>query len=322
MISAATRTSGDQLSEAGQDYPANIRQEYLQLPENLPERVRRLAVRVAGSGDPFNQALRVQQYLRETYPYDLNTPPPAPERDVVDSFLFDQQQGFCSHYASAMAVMLRVQGIPTRVVTGYATGSYDTTRGAYRVTEDAVHAWVEVYFPGIGWVEFEPTAARAVFVYPQSSPQVAMGQPVPELDPVKENQLAEAATAVLVGLGMLALLAAPFVLLRTFSVRRAMPTAQQASQLYRQMRQAFVWAGFGAAPSVTPEEYVQQHSGRIAPYALLFKALRQATALYQQAIYSNHTPEQAHVRSTTELWRSSFSQWLKLWFKTHWNKKP
>jgi transglutaminase-like putative cysteine protease len=313
VISAATRASGNQLAEAGQEYPPAIRATYLQVTDNLPQRVSVLAARVAGSGTPFQQVLRVQDFLRENYPYDLDTPLAPEGRDVVDVFLFDQQKGFCSHYASAMVIMLRVQGIPARVVAGYATGNYDSNRSAYRVPEDAVHAWVEVYFPGIGWVEFEPTAARSVFVYSQSSPMAGEFQPAPALDPVGSGSMPLPVLLALVIGAALALLVAPFALLRLFSMRRALPAGQQAEGLYRQIRRALAWAGIRDGASVTPDEFLQRHSGQIAPYSLLLKALRQATGLYQQATFSNHPPEPAHVQSALALWRQSFSQWLKLW---------
>lgn len=319
VISVATRAGGFQLAAAGQEYPPAIRVEYLQLPDSLPARVRSLAARVAGSGAPFDQAMRIQEYLRANYPYDLKTPPPPEGRDVVDNFLFDVQQGFCSHYASAMVVMLRAQGIPSRVAAGYATGNFDTERYAYRVTQEAVHAWVEVYFPGIGWVEFEPTAARAPFVYPQTDLAAGALQPAPALQPKGEGGLPQPVVLAMTLLVVLALLAAPLTLLRLFALRRALPSVQVDS-LYRQMRRALAWAGITAAASVTPEEFLLRSSGQIAPYAGLVNALRQATSLYQQAIYSDHPPEASRVLSTFSLWRQSFHEWLKLWLRSRFKR--
>jgi hypothetical protein len=84
----------------------------------------------------------------------------------VDYFPFEALGGTCAYFASAMAVMLRTQGVPARVVSGYAMGEYDYSRGAYRVSVNAAHAWVQVYFPDYGWVEFEPTPAQRIFEYP------------------------------------------------------------------------------------------------------------------------------------------------------------
>ena len=152
-----------QMRKAGADYPAAITA-YLQLPKSLPPRVRQLAKNIVGDAStPYDMAERIQDYLRITYTYKLDVPPPPPGRDAVDYFLFEAPGGFCTYYASAMAVMLRAEGVPARVVTGFAMGEYDYTHNAYRVTLSASHAWVEVYFPHLGWVEFEPTSALETF---------------------------------------------------------------------------------------------------------------------------------------------------------------
>lgn len=80
--------------------------------------------------------------------------------------LFDIRQGYCDYYASAMAVMARALGIPARVVSGYAQGEW-MPDGRYRVRQRDAHTWVEIYFPGFGWVEFEPTAAQPSILRPQ-----------------------------------------------------------------------------------------------------------------------------------------------------------
>ncbi len=94
----------------------------------------------------------------------------APEGvDPVHYTLFDIQEGYCNYYAAAMAVMLRSQGVPTRVVSGYALGEYDEATSSYRVRSSNLHTWVESYFPGYGWIQFEPTASIPVFERPESS---------------------------------------------------------------------------------------------------------------------------------------------------------
>ena len=145
-----------QMRNAGTDYPAGITATYLQLPKGLPQRVRDLAKRIVGEGvSPYDMAERIQDYLRITYAYKLDVAPPPTGHDAVDYFLFEAPGGFCTYYASAMAVMLRAEGVPARVVTGFAMGEYDYTHNAYRVPQSAAHAWVEVYFPGLGWVELQ-----------------------------------------------------------------------------------------------------------------------------------------------------------------------
>jgi hypothetical protein len=111
----------------------------------------------AEADTPYTRALALEAYLR-SFPYDLEVAKPPEGRDVVDYFLFDLQRGYCDYFASAMVVMARSVGIPARLAVGYAMGSYDFQQGAYVVTEKDAHAWPELYFPGYGWIPFEPTS--------------------------------------------------------------------------------------------------------------------------------------------------------------------
>ncbi|MEX2047762.1 MAG: transglutaminaseTgpA domain-containing protein [Chloroflexota bacterium] len=150
------------LRRASDVYPDYIRQKYLQLPSTLPQRVRDLAHRVAGEqGDAYDKAEVIESFLRTTYRYAPTVRAPPPGRDPVDFFLFDLKEDFCEYFASAMVVMLREVGVPARIVEGYATGTLDPTTGKFQVKELDAHAWVEVYFPLYGWIEFEPTPSQA-----------------------------------------------------------------------------------------------------------------------------------------------------------------
>lgn len=317
VISQATRVTANQLASVQAIYPEAIAREYLQLPEGFPARVRMLARRLAGAADPqYQKVLQIQAYLRENFPYDLSVTPAPANRDVVDYFLFDQQRGFCSHYATAMAVMLRSVDVPARVVTGYAMGDYDRERGAYRVPLSAAHAWVEVYFPGYGWVEFEPTAYRAPIEYPQES--AAFSGTPPTLDvavtPISRSQ---PYLVVLVVIAVIGLLALPFWLLHMFSVTRQAP-ALQVDLLYYRIRRALTWAGLSAVPSVTPDEFLAQYGERLDRYNQLQRALRQATQLYRETVYSPHPPDAVRVRIASQLWRQSLGEWLVLWLRAWW----
>ena len=150
----------DELRLASTDYPEEIRARYLALPYSVPERVHRLAIEItAGRSLPYNKVKAIERYLRTNYPYDLEVPAPPPDRDVADYFLFDLKKGYCDYYATAMVVLARASGVPARFVSGYGPGTYDAPDAQYIVREKDAHSWVEVYFPKIGWVEFEPTAS-------------------------------------------------------------------------------------------------------------------------------------------------------------------
>ena len=158
--SMSIATEGE-LRAAGTDYPQWILNRYLVLPDTVPERVLSLARDMtATEATPYDRAEAIESYLR-TYPYSLDVPKPPVNRDPVDYFLFELQTGYCDYYATAMVVMSRAAGLPARIVMGYSSGYYDSYQAEYVVTENNAHAWAEIYFPGYGWVEFEPTAGQA-----------------------------------------------------------------------------------------------------------------------------------------------------------------
>ncbi|HUE97842.1 MAG TPA: transglutaminase-like domain-containing protein, partial [Anaerolineales bacterium] len=154
------RVTVDELRAAPTEYPDAIRERYLKLPGSVPERVHQLAREITdGRPNPYDKAKAIEAYLR-TYPYDLEVPAPPEDQDVADHFLFDLKKGYCDYYATAMVVLARASGLPARFVSGYSSGSYDAANAGYVVRELNAHSWAEVYFPEIGWVEFEPTAAE------------------------------------------------------------------------------------------------------------------------------------------------------------------
>ncbi|MDR7483233.1 MAG: transglutaminaseTgpA domain-containing protein [Armatimonadota bacterium] len=137
--------------------PAFITRRYLQLPA-LPARVFALARRLTdGQPTQYDRVMAVNRYLWQHYAYDLTIPPQRRPGDAVDYFLFEERRGYCEQFASAMVVLLRAAGIPARLVTGYTPGTLNPVTGLLEVRNSDAHAWVEVYFPRIGWVEFEPT---------------------------------------------------------------------------------------------------------------------------------------------------------------------
>lgn len=151
----------DELRNASTEYPEEIRDRYLQLPGELPGRVVQLAKQIAREKPtPYDKAKAIESYLRTNYPYDLEVPAPPGDEDVADYFIFELRRGYCDYYATAMVVMARANGLPSRFVSGYASGSYDAPNARYRVRELDAHSWPEIYFPGIGWIEFEPTASQ------------------------------------------------------------------------------------------------------------------------------------------------------------------
>ena len=170
VVSSLTDVTERALREASVDYPLEITDRYLQLPPDFSPRVAQLALEVSGSPDDsvYDRAKRVERFLRG-YEYDEAIEAPGPTDDPLEYFLFEIQRGYCDYYASAMATMLRSLGIPARTVSGYAEGFYDEETGYFVITERDAHTWVEVYFPGYGWIEFEPTAGETALERPSGA---------------------------------------------------------------------------------------------------------------------------------------------------------
>ena len=161
----------DQSSAAVQGIP----EDFTRIPGNVPDIVRATADTVAGTGTPYQKAMAIQKYLRSAaFTYSLQSPVQGGYDgnglSVLADFL-EQKSGYCIHYASAMAVMARLEGIPSRIAVGYApgrlTGATVSVAGQgalpeYEVDARDAHAWPELYFQGLGWVPFEPTPSRGV----------------------------------------------------------------------------------------------------------------------------------------------------------------
>src|SRR6201987_6117137 len=131
-------------------------QEYLQMPP-LDPRIPELAQRITRSaGNSFDQAAALERYLMTNFGYTLELPR-VPPPDPLADFLFARKRGHCEYFASSMAIMLRTLGIPSRVVNGFRTTEFNDLTGNYVVRASSAHSWVEAYFPGQGWVSFDPT---------------------------------------------------------------------------------------------------------------------------------------------------------------------
>src|SRR5229473_3307870 len=148
----------DKLRAASTDYPEQISATYLQLPA-LDPRIPALAREItARARTPFDKTILIESYLRSRFSYTLNLTG-KPGDDPLPHFLFETRAGHCEYFASAMAIMLRTLGIPSREVNGFLPGEYNELGGDYIVRASDAHSWVEVYFPGVDWQTFDPTPA-------------------------------------------------------------------------------------------------------------------------------------------------------------------
>jgi protein-glutamine gamma-glutamyltransferase len=152
--------SASELRTAPSEYPPAVLLSYLQLP-HLDPRIARLAEQVTVlQVNDYDKAAAIERYLRTNFRYTLQLPPVS-QRDPLSSFLFTRKQGHCEYFASAMAVMLRTLHIPSRVVNGFRTGEFNDLTSQYVIRASNAHSWVEVYFPGYGWIDFDPTPSVA-----------------------------------------------------------------------------------------------------------------------------------------------------------------
>ncbi len=130
---------------------------FLELPESTTRRTIDLAAELRAEST-YDTILAYERWLEANTEYDLDAPVPAEGTDAVDDFLFESQRGFCEQIASTLTIMLRSQGVPARLATGYVPGERDRVSGVWKVRASDAHAWVEVWFPQTGWQAFDPTA--------------------------------------------------------------------------------------------------------------------------------------------------------------------
>jgi len=151
-----------ELQGAGQDYPDWVTKKYLQLPPDFSPRIKALAAQITNLNDtPYDKAQAITQYLRTEITYAPAISFPENVTDPLEYFLLVGKQGFCNYSASAEVVMLRSVGVPARLAVGFAQGELNPEKTFYTVRERDAHAWPEVYFPGYGWIQFEPTGNQA-----------------------------------------------------------------------------------------------------------------------------------------------------------------
>ncbi len=151
-----------QLRKTSEEYPGWVTDLYLQLPQDFSEKISDLALEITQEyTNPFDKTIAITRYLRTTINYNEQIPDPPEESDLIEWFLFEHKEGFCNYYATAEVLMLRSIGIPARIVFGYAQGEPQNEEETnFIVRREQSHAWPEVYFEGIGWIEFEPTTIQ------------------------------------------------------------------------------------------------------------------------------------------------------------------
>ncbi|MEW6060289.1 MAG: transglutaminaseTgpA domain-containing protein [Actinomycetota bacterium] len=250
---------------------------YTQLPSDLPERDIRLARRItAGASTTYDRVMAVQQWLQRNTTYNLDIPRDPPGVAAVDEFLFVRRQGFCEHIASGMAVLLRAVGVPTRFVTGYGPGERNLLTGYFEVREADAHAWIEVLYPGVGWIPYDPT-----FGVPPAAPGLGGRFIVPEVlraigrfaanvvpEPVKRLARVVASAFVwsarnifaawpIAGGALLALVLSGLLLKRRRLARGHGPPLRGTAKAFADLGRTMTSRGHARRPQQTPGEYLR-----------------------------------------------------------------
>ncbi len=191
------------LRNVSEEDPEEIKEYYLQLPDDLPTRISELANEIVrNDSNRYDKVKRIENYFSLAgYRYETtNVPFPEYGQDYVDQFLFETKQGYCDNFSTSMVVLLRTLDIPARWVKGFTQGDRIETledgRHLYEITNANAHSWVEVYFPEVGWVPFEPTRGYNHAFDFTFDTDVQLDQEVPQEDvvvnePEIEETLAE-----------------------------------------------------------------------------------------------------------------------------------
>ena len=312
-------------------YPAWITARYLPLPASLPSRVSALARELTRNAPtPYDKARALETYLR-TYKYQLDLPAPPQNRDLVDTFLFELQKGYCDYYASALVVMARSIGIPARLAVGYTRGTYDSTDGKFIVTEKNAHTWAEIYFVGIGWVIFEPTAAQAEIDRAATGEESHLGtMPAPEGDVQDSTQRWDVTRGVrwlsAIALSGILLLGVWWILEAAYL--RWLPPSKLAAHLFNRLY------GYGPRLGAPPQRgetasefatklerlvtHIYEQSGRSKNLSELSIDLWKLRQFYLRAIFSSQPLTRVEKTELLHLWpgvRRQLRQagWLFFW---------
>lgn len=306
---------------------------YLQLPQGLDPRIKALAQQLtASSTTMYDKAQALESYFH-TFTYDVNVQLPS-GMEGVSWFLFDSgHRGFCNYFATSMAVMARLLGMPARVVAGYTNGQLDATHHQQVIRGTDAHLWTQIYFAGYGWINFEPSAGFSTFSRPlasQFSSGSSGGSPGSNggsntVAPVKPhgatgnslsggNNSGQASSSVGlqasqqagIAVGALVLLILFCLILFSIWWRRLFRSYRLSAQIYGRICLLAAWAGISLEPSQTPYEYINSVA-EVTPQDAT--VLQRFGDIYVREIWADpdsadHPRRTGEVNELSSLWRS------------------
>ena len=317
---------------------------YLQTPTDLPPSVHNTAVQwTRGTTNVYDAMKKLEAHLSDPtqFTYSVNNPPVPGNVDAV-AWLLQTHQGYCTYYASAMAIMARLLGVPARVVNGFSQGHYDSQRKVWVVDGKDAHSWVQVYFPGSGWVNFDPTPGFSLNGSPATQPNQAPGQNRP---PIKPNPTstsghqktgsqhtpapgsisgtgtssldAQARQNLFLGLSLLILCASiiffAFALFKWYNAYWLNAAATVASTMFWRVCRLGSWIGLPPKGSQTPYEYNRVLSRRFPRAAA---PLRRVTDLFVRERWAapDELPGAAEEQALQKLWPHLRNTFLRALF--------
>ncbi len=256
--------------------PSEVDRLYVQSGGATP-RVAALAAQVAGDAPTTYDAIRaLESWLGSNTKYTLDIPPLPEGADTVEQYLFVDKRGFCMQIASSLTVMLRSLGVPARLVTGFAPGEESLLGGDFTVRGSDAHAWVEVWFPGVGWQGFDPTANVPLAGEYSNSTASRLWRLVQRLLPV----------LLAIGLLIAAALGVAALVRRR---RRPRPVRPWVSRFFASVEKEGAKRGRARAPSETPATYVRALGETVLPHPELDVVGEVVSA----AAYSGAEPSEA-----------------------------
>ncbi|MGH2555415.1 MAG: transglutaminase TgpA family protein [Actinomycetota bacterium] len=317
VVSRMPGATPDMLRSAGQQIPPGLVERYTQLPADLPPRVVQLAHRIT---DPhpnvFDKVAAVERWLHAHTRYQLDVPPDPEGISAVDWFLFERRTGLCEHIASAMAVLLRAVGIPTRFVVGFGPGERNVLTGYFDVRQSDAHGWIEVYYHNVAWMQYDPTfgvppaaSESGWFVGPELLRAVGrfLAWVTPDALQTAGRRLASAlasGAAVIVrwwpGVAALALAGALLWGWARARHRRRLrgPPPTGAAAAFESMCRSFEARGRPRAPSATPSEHLV---GLLAADALARAEradLELVVRTFERARFAGQSPDDREVEAS------------------------
>jgi transglutaminase-like putative cysteine protease len=295
-----------------EEYRDGIYNRYTKLPETISQRVRDIAINVTiNKHTTYSKVQALVKYLNENYNYTLQPEVPPENSDFVDYFLYEGKEGYCSYFASALCILTRAAGIPSRYVEGFVMPETPDENRFYHVTNQNAHAWVEVYLEGAGWVTFESTPPYAGAMnylisleesdgtgyYEELPPEIPdqyqyMPRDLPmdiDFTDTGRNRVTTGTILLWAGGVILAVMLVNLisVLLRRL-ILRLMPARKSVPGLYRYMVMLLRQTGCETRLGETPKDFAKRVDER---FQFIHMSMMDMAELFYSVRFGAHTPD-------------------------------